>query len=53
MTAHRRPGHFALVGGIALSLGLAGMAVAWVSVPAAGPLTVEIPIRFRISNGTR
>ncbi len=45
MTIHRRPGRLALVGGIALALGLAGMAVAWASVPA-GPVTVEIPIRF-------
>ena len=46
MTAHRRPGRLALVGGIALSLGLAGIAAAWVGLPSGGPATVEIPIRY-------
>lgn len=32
----RRPGRLALVGGIALSLGLAGIAVAWVKAPGLG-----------------
>lgn len=45
-TGHRRPGRLALVGGLALSLGLAGMAAAWANAPASGPVTVEIPIRY-------
>jgi uncharacterized cupredoxin-like copper-binding protein len=32
----RRPGRLALVGGIALSLGVAGMAAAWVGFPGSG-----------------
>jgi len=32
-TSHRRPGRLALVGGIALALGLAGIAAAWVRAP--------------------
>ena len=43
---HRRPGRLALFGGLALSLGLAGMAAAWANAPAAGPVVVEIPIRY-------
>jgi uncharacterized cupredoxin-like copper-binding protein len=35
--AARRPGRLALVGGIALSLGLAGIAAAWVRAPGLGP----------------
>jgi uncharacterized cupredoxin-like copper-binding protein len=35
--AARRPGRLALVGGIALSLGLAGIAAAWVREPGLGP----------------
>jgi uncharacterized cupredoxin-like copper-binding protein len=46
MTAHRRPGRLALVGGLALALGLAGMAAAWADLPGTGPATVEIPIRY-------
>ena len=46
MSGHSRPGRLALAGGLALALGLAGMAAAWVDVPAAGPVTVEIPIRY-------
>jgi uncharacterized cupredoxin-like copper-binding protein len=46
MTAHRRPGRLALAGGIALSLMLAGIAAAWVGLPSAGPVTVEIPIHY-------
>ena len=46
MTPHRRPGRLALAGGLALSLGLAGMAAAWASVPGTGPVTFEIPIRY-------
>jgi uncharacterized cupredoxin-like copper-binding protein len=34
----RRPGRLALVGGIALSLGLAGIAAAWVRAPGLGPI---------------
>ena len=40
----RRPGRWALVGGVALSLAFAWTAAAWVS--ASGPRTVEIPIRY-------
>ena len=36
--AHRRPGRLALVGGIALSLGLAGIAAAWAHAPGLGPV---------------
>ena len=46
MTTVRRPGRLALVGGIALSLGLAGIAAAWAHAPGYGPVTVEIPIRY-------
>ncbi|MDO8485820.1 MAG: plastocyanin/azurin family copper-binding protein [Candidatus Limnocylindrales bacterium] len=46
MTAHRRPGRLALVGGLALALGLAGIAAAWADAPGSGPVTVEIPIRY-------
>jgi uncharacterized cupredoxin-like copper-binding protein len=46
MTSHRRPGRLALVGGIALSLGLAGIAAAWAHAPALAPVGVEIPIRY-------
>ena len=35
-SAARRPGRLALVGGIALSLGLAGIAAAWVGAPGLG-----------------
>lgn len=47
--SHRRPGRLALAGGLALSLGLAGMAAAWASAWASGPNgpgQVEIPIRY-------
>src|SRR3954447_25667622 len=46
---HRRPGRFALVGGIALSLGIAGMAAAWVGGPgrpADAAHRVEIAIHY-------
>jgi uncharacterized cupredoxin-like copper-binding protein len=47
MTAtHRRPGRLALVGGVALSLGLAGIAAAWAHAPGLGPVTETIGIRF-------
>lgn len=46
MSAHRRPGRLALVGGIALSLGLAGIAAAWAHVPGLGPVNLEIRIHY-------
>ena len=46
MTTHLRPGRVALIGGVALSLGLAGIAAAWVDLPSSGPTTVEIPIHY-------
>ena len=46
MTLHRRPGRFALAGGLALALGVAGMAAALADVPGPGPVTIEIPIRY-------
>jgi uncharacterized cupredoxin-like copper-binding protein len=46
MTIDRRPGRLALVGGIALSLALAGMAAAWSRAADDGPVTVDIPIRY-------
>ena len=46
MTAHHRPGRLALAGGLALALGVAGMAAAWVNKPGSGPVTVDIPIRY-------
>ena len=46
MTVHRRPGRLALVGGIALSLGLAGMAAAWPHAPGRAPVDVEIGIHY-------
>lgn len=42
----RRPGRLALVGGIALSLGLAGIAAAWVHGPAPTPEKAQIRIHF-------
>lgn len=45
-TAHRRPGRLALAGGLALALGLAGIAAAWVDAPGRGPGMVEIPIHY-------
>lgn len=42
---HARPGRLALAGGLALSLGLAGIAAAWANGPS-GPVRVEIPIRY-------
>src|SRR5690242_6397688 len=45
----RRPGRLALVGGIALSLGLAGVAAAWANGPGIGLLpatSAEIDIHF-------
>ena len=46
MDAHRRPGRLALVGGIALSLGLAGIAAAWAHAPGLGPVTETIAIHY-------
>jgi uncharacterized cupredoxin-like copper-binding protein len=46
MAPHRRPGRLALVGGIALSLGLAGMAAAWTHAPGLASVAVEIPIHY-------
>jgi uncharacterized cupredoxin-like copper-binding protein len=42
----RRPGRLALVGGILLSLGLSGIAAAWVHAPGLGPVTETIGIRY-------
>ena len=42
--AHRRPGRLALVGGVAFSLGLAGIAAAWGHAPGLGPVTETIGI---------
>ncbi len=41
-----RPGRLALAGGIALALGLAGIAAAWVQGPAAAPTKAAIEIHF-------
>ena len=46
MTDHRRPGRLALVGGVALSLGLAGIAAAWAAAPGHSPTRVEVEIRY-------
>jgi uncharacterized cupredoxin-like copper-binding protein len=42
----RRPGRLALAGGVALALGVAGIAAAWVGAPGLGEPRVEIPIRY-------
>ncbi len=44
--ASRRPGPLALVGGIALSLTVAGMAGAWVRIAGADDATVAIEIHY-------
>ncbi len=44
--ASRRPGPLALVGGITLSLGMAGMAGAWVQLSGHAGTTVEIEIHY-------
>jgi uncharacterized cupredoxin-like copper-binding protein len=44
--AGRRPGPLALVGGVALSLGVAGMAGAWVERSHRGDATVAIEIHY-------
>ncbi len=46
MTTHRRRGRVALAGGIALSLGLAGLAAAWAHPAGFAPVTVDIGIRY-------
>jgi uncharacterized cupredoxin-like copper-binding protein len=46
MTDRRRPGRFALVGGLALSLGLAGVAAAWTYAPGHQPERIEIGIHY-------
>ena len=47
MTVHsRRPGRLALVGGVLLSLGLAGIAAAWAHGPGDAATRVEIGINF-------
>lgn len=45
-TTLRRPGRFALVGGIALSLSLAGIAAAWTHAPGLLPVSATIVIRY-------
>jgi uncharacterized cupredoxin-like copper-binding protein len=44
--AHRRPGRLALVGGVALSLGLAGIAAVWAHAAGLGPVTETIGIHY-------
>ena len=51
-TKARRPGRLALAGGVALSLGLAGIAAAWVQGPAAAPAKARIQIHFSKFNPT-
>ena len=46
MSATRRPGRLSLVGGIAMSVGLAGIAAAWTHAPGLLPVDVEIPIHY-------
>jgi len=46
MTTLRRPGRLALVGGIALSVGLAGIAAAWAQASVPRSVTAEIGIRY-------
>jgi uncharacterized cupredoxin-like copper-binding protein len=46
MTTVRRPGRAALVGGLALSLGLAGIAAAWVQAPGHGPVSADVAIHY-------
>ncbi|MBA2373351.1 MAG: hypothetical protein H0V74_04000 [Chloroflexi bacterium] len=42
----RRPGRLALAGGIALALGLAGIAGAWVGAPGLARPSVELTMRY-------
>jgi uncharacterized cupredoxin-like copper-binding protein len=46
MTVTRRPGRLALAGGIALALGLAGIAAAWAHAPGSGPITTDVGIHY-------
>ena len=47
MTAtRRRPGRLALAGGVALALGVTAIAAAWADPGVAGPVSVDIPIRY-------
>ena len=46
MRTIRRPGRFAIVAGVGLSLGLAGAAAAWVGGVGAAPRTAEIDIHY-------
>ena len=46
MRTRGRPGRFALIGSIALSLGLAGVAAAWTHPAGLGAPDVEIPIHY-------
>jgi uncharacterized cupredoxin-like copper-binding protein len=46
MRTRGRPGRFALIGSIALSLGLAGVAAAWTHPSGLGAADVEIPIHY-------
>ena len=46
MRTRGRPGRFALIGSIALSLGLAGVAAAWTHPAGLGAADVEIPIHY-------
>ena len=48
----RRPGRFALVGGVLLSLGLAGIAAAWAHGPADAATKAMIGIHFSHFNPT-
>ena len=44
--AGHRPGRRALVGGVVLSLALAGVAAAWVGTSGLGPVTADIDIHY-------
>jgi uncharacterized cupredoxin-like copper-binding protein len=48
-SSSRRPGRLALFGGIALSLGLAGIAAAWVRAPGLTDAPVNADIRIHFS----
>jgi len=45
-SSRRRPGRLALVGGIVLSLGLAGIAAAWARAPGLAESPAEIRMRY-------
>jgi uncharacterized cupredoxin-like copper-binding protein len=42
----RRPGRLTLAGGLALALGATAIAAAWAGPRVAGPMSVDIPIRY-------